>query len=76
MLTDALGMISAGPAYRRGERINWRLFNKFAMECYYVKEPGRRGFRKRRKRHWASKGSFEASVQKFLDQIRVIKTNE
>ena len=31
-------------ANRRGERIHWRPFNKFVMECYYEGEPERGEF--------------------------------
>ena len=63
-------------ANRRGERINWRPFNNFVMECYYESEPERRGFMKRMKRKGDDKGLFQLSAQRLLDQVRVIKTNE
>ena len=40
-------------ANQRGERINWRPFNKVVMECYYEGEPERRGFMKRMRRNRA-----------------------
>ena len=63
-------------ANRRGERINWRPFNKDAMECYYEGEPERRRFMRRMRRNWMDRGMFEVSAQRLLDQVRVIKTNE
>ena len=63
-------------ANRRGERINWRPFNKVVMECYYEGEPERRGFMKRMRTNWMDRGLFEVSAQRLLDQVRVIKTNE
>ena len=49
-------------ANRRGERINWRPFNKAVMECYYECETERRGFMKRMTRNWDDKGLFEVSA--------------
>lgn len=63
-------------ANRKGERINWRLFNKVLMECCYKSELERRGFMKRMKRNWGDKGLFEVPEQRLLDQVRVIRLED
>ena len=54
-------------ANRRGERINWRPFNRIVMECYYESQPERRGFVKRMKRYWDDRELFQVSAQQLLD---------
>ena len=42
------------------------------MECYYLSEPERRGYRKRMHQIWREKGEFDISKQRIADQVKVI----
>ena len=50
--------------------------NEFVMECYLRSGPERRRYRKRMHDIWRSKGIFEVTEQRLMDQIRQIKKNK
>ena len=49
--------------------------NKIVMECYLLREPKVRGYRKRMLRLWLNKGMSWVSEQKLVDQENTIRRN-
>ena len=46
------------------------------MRCFYQNNPTRREYRKRMIATWREIETFERTEQRFVDQGRVIRTNE
>ena len=43
------------------------------MKCYYMSDPDKRGYRKRMYGIWRTEGSFEATEQRIVDQVKNIQ---
>ena len=49
--------------------------NKMVMECYLLREPKIRGYRKRKLSLWLQKGMFSVSEKRLVDQANTICRN-
>ena len=49
--------------------------NKIVMECYLLREPKIRGYRKRMLSLWLQKGMFWVSEQRLVDQKYTVRRN-
>ena len=47
--------------------------NVCIMKCYYMSDPDMRGYRKRMYNIWRTEGSFEATEQRIVDQVKNIQ---
>ena len=53
-----------------------KTLNRLVMYCKFIREPKRRGYRKRMMDVRRDKGVFEISEQRFADQARAIVVNQ
>ena len=49
--------------------------NKIVIECYLLREPKARGYRKRMLSLWLNKGMFWVSEQRLVDKVTTIHRN-
>ena len=47
--------------------------NVCVMKCYYMSDPDKRGYRKQMYSIWRTEGSFEATEQRIVDQVKNIQ---